>query len=49
MKQVFILIEKSEVNNIGLGFYDRKEMMAYEAANLNADLKTTVWILQPNY
>ena len=47
MKQVFILIEKTEVNNI-CGFYDRRVMMAYEAENLNSDLSTTIWVLQPN-
>jgi len=37
MKQIYILIEKSEINNI-TDFYDRKEMQAFEAANLNGDL-----------
>ncbi len=48
MKQVFILIEKSEVNNIN-GFYERKEMMQYEADNLNSNLTNLVWVLCPNY
>ena len=48
MKQVFILIEKREVNNI-TGFYGRKEMMQFEADNLNRKLKNTIWVLQPNY
>lgn len=47
MKQIFILIGKSEIKNI-TGFYDRKEMMAHEADNLNQDLKDTIWVLQPN-
>lgn len=48
MKQVFILIEKSEINQID-GFYDRKEMMQYEVTNLNLSLIKTVWVLQPNF
>ena len=48
MKQVFILIEKSEVKNIN-GFYDRKEMMQFEANNLNLDLVNTIWVLTPDY
>lgn len=48
MKQIFILIEKSEVNNIN-GFYDRREMYQYEADNLNSKLIRLIWILQPNY
>jgi hypothetical protein len=49
MKFVFILIDKRDVSNIGLGFYDRKEMMLHEAENLNADLESVIWVLQPNY
>jgi hypothetical protein len=49
MKFVFILIDKRDVSNIGLGFYDRKEMMLHEAENLNANLKSVIWVLQPNY
>jgi hypothetical protein len=48
MKQVFILIEKTEVNNIN-GFYDRQEMARSKADNLNSELKNTIWVLQPNY
>lgn len=48
MKQIFILIDKSEVDNI-TGFYDRREMTANQAAHLNSDLETTVWVLTPNY
>ena len=48
MKKVFILIEKSEINNIR-AFYNRKEMFEFEAINLNADLKNTIWVLMPNY
>lgn len=48
MKQVFILIEKSEMKNIN-GFYDRKEMTQYEADNLNSELTNTIWVLTPNY
>ena len=47
MKQVFILIEKSETKNIN-GFYDRREMAQYEATNLNTDLKNTIWVLTPD-
>ena len=48
MKQVFILIEKTEINNIN-GFYNRKELRLSEAVNLNSELKNTIWVLQPNY
>ena len=48
MKQVFILIDKTEVNNIN-GFYDRKEMMQHDADRLNADItNNTIWVLTPN-
>ena len=51
MKQIFILIYKSEVKNYKTvdGFFDRREMLQYEADNLNSDLTDTVWILTPNY
>lgn len=49
MKQIFILIEKSEFKNIN-GFYDRKEMMQYEADNLNRELPNNlIWVLTPNF
>lgn len=48
MKQIFILIYKSEANSIN-GFFDRKVMMAYEAENLNSDLTDLIWVLEPNY
>jgi hypothetical protein len=52
MKQLFILIEKSELKNLESvnSFYDRKEMMQYQADNLNEDLASSVlvWVLQPN-
>ena len=49
MKQVFILIEKTEVNNIN-GFYDRKEMMQHEAERLNSIIANdTIWVLMPNH
>ena len=48
MKQVFILIEKSEVENVN-GFYNRKELFQFEADNLNAYLSNLIWVLQPNY
>ena len=52
MKQEFILIDKSEVNNL-TGFFDRKEMYQYQADNKNKDLEeagcTLIWILQPNF
>ena len=48
MKQVFILIDKTEVNNIN-GFYDRKEMMQHDADRLNAAItNNTIWVLTPN-
>ncbi len=51
MKQVFILIFKSEVNNYNSvdGFFNRKEMYQFEANNLNSDLDDLIWILTPNY
>jgi hypothetical protein len=48
MKFIYILIEKTELNNIN-GFYDRKVMMQHEAQNLNEDLDRLIWVLQPNY
>jgi hypothetical protein len=49
MKQLFILIEKSELKNLESvnSFYDRKEMMQYQADNLNEDLASSVlvWVL----
>jgi hypothetical protein len=48
MKQVFILIEKNEINNIN-DFYGRQEMTRSQADNLNSELKNIIWILQPNY
>lgn len=48
MKQVFILIEKTEINNI-TDFYFRKEMQQFEADILNTTLNTTIWVLQPNF
>lgn len=48
MKQIFILIEKTDVKNIA-GFYDRKEMTQQEAANINENLYDIIWVLQPNY
>ncbi len=48
MKQVFILILKSDINNVN-GFFDRREMMQYEADNLNSQLTDLVWVLTPNY
>ena len=48
MKQVFILIFKSEIDKIN-GFFDRREMYQYEANNLNTDLTDTIWVLTPNY
>jgi hypothetical protein len=47
MKQVFILIYKSDILNI-CDFFDRKEMQQYEADNLNSDLDILIWVLQPN-
>lgn len=47
MKQVFILIYKSDINNIN-SYFERKEMTATEAAHRNADLKSMVWVLEPN-
>jgi len=50
MPQIFILIDKSEINSENINsFYARREMMQYQADKLNAELKNTVWILQPNY
>jgi len=48
MKQLFILIEKTEINNI-TDFYFRKEMHQFEIDILNTTLKSTIWVLQPNY
>jgi len=48
MKQIFILIYKSEINNAN-GFFERREMTNNDALNLNLDLTDLVWILQPNY
>ena len=48
MKQLFILIEKTEINNI-TDFYFRKEMHQFEVDILNTTLKSTIWVLQPNY
>ena len=48
MKQVYILIFKTEVNNIN-GFFDRKELMLHEANNFNSNLNDTIWVLTPNY
>ncbi len=47
MKQVFILIYKSDIKCVNY-FFERKEMTQTEAAHRNADLKTMVWILEPN-
>jgi hypothetical protein len=47
MKQVFILIYKSDINHIN-SFFDRKEMTHTEAEHRNCDLKSMVWVLQPN-
>lgn len=47
MKQVFILIEKSEQSNVN-SFYERKEMMQYEADNLNKGMFRLIWVLEPN-
>jgi len=54
MKQVFILIEKWEINNV-TDFYERREMTQSQADLLNEDLNESVhtknlkWVLQPNY
>ena len=49
MKQIYILIFKSEIDNIN-GFFDRQELMAHEAQHLNSDRKDDgIWVLQPNY
>lgn len=48
MKFVFILIFKSELNNIN-GFFDRQEMYLHEASHKNEDLTDTIWVLEPNY
>jgi hypothetical protein len=47
MKQIYILIFTSEVNNIN-GFFDRKEMLLHEAVNRNSELTDLIWVLTPN-
>ena len=51
MKQVYILIFKSELQNIDSinSFFDRRELYTHEAINLNADLNECIWVLPPNH
>lgn len=48
MKFLFILIYKTEVNNIN-GFFDRRELTLHEADLLNHYLTDTIWVMPPNY
>lgn len=51
MKQIYILVFKTEAKNPNSinGFFDRKEMMQYEADNLNLKLSDKIWILSPEF
>jgi len=46
-KFIFILIDKRDINNIN-GFFDRKTMTEIESNELNAKLKSLVWVKTPN-
>jgi hypothetical protein len=47
VERVFILVGQSEDAHI-TGFYDRAVMTQFKADNMNKELSTTVWVLQPN-